>query len=60
MTDLPRAFDESMVQDSFPDESLFLIDSSDPWYGDILIYLQTQHFRPNLSKDDRRCIRHQS
>ena len=27
--------------DSLPDDSLFLIDSSDPWYGEILVYLQT-------------------
>jgi hypothetical protein len=60
MIDLPRVIDESVVQDSLPDESLFLIDSSDPWYGDILIYLQTQCFHPQMSKDDRRRIRHQS
>jgi hypothetical protein len=51
MTDLPRVHDESVVQDSLPDESLFLIDSSDPWYGDVLIYLQTQHvFNLNYQK----------
>eukprot|EP00253_Pinus_taeda_P034168 PITA_34168 len=32
----------------------------DPWYGDILIYLQTSSFRPGTSKDARRRIRHQS
>ena len=25
--------------DSFPDEHIFLISTSDPWYGDIIIYL---------------------
>jgi len=59
MIDLSRAFHESMVQNSLPNESLFLIESLNPWYGDILIYLQTQCFQPNLSKDDRRCICHQ-
>jgi len=49
-----------MVLDSFPIESLFLIDSFDPWYGDILIYLQNQRFQLNASKDDRRRIGHQA
>ena len=49
---------KSMVQDSLPDESLFLIDSSDSWYWDILIYLQTQHFQLDLSKYHCRCIHH--
>eukprot|EP00253_Pinus_taeda_P002987 PITA_02987 len=32
----------------------------DPWYGDILIYLQTSSFRPGTSKDAQRRIRRQS
>jgi hypothetical protein len=44
MIDLPQAFDESVVQYLLPDESMFLIESYNPWYGDILIYLHTQHF----------------
>eukprot|EP00253_Pinus_taeda_P006813 PITA_06813 len=32
----------------------------DPWYGDILTYLQTSSFCPGTSKDARRRIRHQS
>jgi hypothetical protein len=32
----------------------------DPWYGDILIYLQTLKLSQHLSRDDRRCIRHQA
>ena len=31
------------------DESLFLISTLDPWYGDIIIYLQTQNFWLELS-----------
>ena len=37
---------------------LFLISTTDPWYGDLLIYLQTQWFQPHLSCDDRHRIRH--
>ena len=35
-------------EDSFPDEHIFLISSSDPWYGDILVYLQTLKSSCNL------------
>ena len=44
MCDLPCASTESKPSDSFPDEFLFLISTTDPWYGDLLIYLQTQRF----------------
>jgi hypothetical protein len=50
--------------DVTPEESpikgyLFLISSSDPWYGDILIYLQTLKCPTSASCDERRCIFHQ-
>eukprot|EP00253_Pinus_taeda_P017487 PITA_17487 len=45
---------------SHSDETLFLISTLDPWYGDIIIYLQTSSFRPGVSKDARQRIRHQS
>lgn len=41
------------------DESLFLISMSDPWYGDIIIYLQTQKYRPNTSHSEQRRTRYQ-
>jgi hypothetical protein len=48
-----------------PEESpipgdMFLIASSDPWYGDILIYLQTLKSPTSASRDERRRIRHQA
>jgi hypothetical protein len=57
---LPRADEIIEPRDSLPDESLFLISTSDPWYGDILLYLQTQRFHPNISREERQCIRHHS
>jgi hypothetical protein len=42
--DLPSTETENVAEDSLPDESLFLISSDDAWYGDIIIYLQTQTF----------------
>jgi hypothetical protein len=60
MSEFPRENEEPMITDSFPDEHLFLISSSDPWYGDILIYLQTLKFSPHYSWDDQRRIHHQA
>jgi hypothetical protein len=58
--DFPYSETKNVVVDSLPDESLFLISSDDIWYGDIIIYLQTQNFQPNLSSTDRRRIRYQA
>ena len=58
MCDVPCASMESEPSDSFLDEFLFLISTTDPWYGYLLIYLQTQIFQPNLSCDYYRHIRH--
>jgi hypothetical protein len=46
--------------DSLPDKSMFLISTLDPCYGDIILYLQTQHFHPDISHDESRRIRHHS
>jgi hypothetical protein len=58
--DFPHTDVETEPFDSLPDESLFLISTSDPWYGDILLYLQTQRFWPDVSRDERHRIRHHS
>jgi hypothetical protein len=58
--DLPPTTIENMEEDSLSDESLFLISSDDTWYGDIIIYLQTQNFWPDLSITDHRPIRYQA
>jgi hypothetical protein len=57
--DFPYSETENVAADSLSDESLFLISTNDLWYGDIIIYLQTQTFRPTLSSTDRRRIRYQ-
>jgi hypothetical protein len=41
------------------DEHVFLISSFDPWYEDILVYLQTLNFTSTYSRYDQRHIRHQ-
>ena len=58
--DFPYTKTENVAEDSLPNKSLFLISSDDLWYGDIIIYLQTQTFRPDLSSTDRHCIRYQA
>jgi hypothetical protein len=39
---------------------MFLITSSDPWYKDILIYLQTLKCPTSASHDEHRRIHHQA
>jgi hypothetical protein len=51
---------ENVVEDSLPNESLFLISSDDLWYGSIIIYLQTHTFQPDFSSTDRHRIRNQA
>ena len=41
IAEFPTEEDVAIEDDSFLDEHIFLISTSDPWYGDILIYLQT-------------------
>ena len=49
MCDFPNTETETVVEHLIVDESLFLISTLDPWYGDIIIYLQTQTFWPELA-----------
>ena len=56
----PNIKSETVAKNPIADESLFLISNLDPWYGDIIIYLQTQTFRPELSHSDLQRIQYQS
>jgi hypothetical protein len=58
--DFPHSATKTVAVDSLPDESLFLISTDDIWYRDIIIYLQTQSFRPALSSVERHRIRYQA
>jgi hypothetical protein len=58
--DLRHTDEDTEPSDSLPIESLFLISMPDPWYGYILLYLQTQRLQPNISCDERPRIRHHS
>ena len=51
--DFPSKDEELVCEDTFVDEHIFLISNLDPWYGDIIIYLQTLKVPTHLSRDER-------
>lgn len=60
MCDFPRTNTETVAEEPIVDESLFLISTLDPWYGDIIVYIQNQSFQPEISRSQQRKIRFQS
>ena len=60
LCNLPSSSNNETSEETIMDESLFLISSSNPWYGDVIIYLQTQKYRPNTSRSEQKRIRYQS
>ena len=58
--DFPSEVEELVCEDTFVDEHIFLISMFGPWYGDIIVYLQTQRTPTHLSRDERRQLRHVS
>ena len=53
MCDFPNTDIETIEEHLIADKYLFLISTIDPCYGDIIIYLQTQTFWPELSQSQR-------
>ena len=41
ISDFPNLDEEEVHEDSLVDEHIFLISTTYPWYGDIIVYLQT-------------------
>ena len=60
ISDFPSEEEEEVYEDTFVDEHIFLISNLDPWYGDIIIYLQTLKVPTHLSRDERRRLHHVS
>ena len=60
ISDFPSEEEEEVCEDTFFDEHIFLISTLDPWYGDIIIYLQTLKVPTHLSRDERRRLCHVS
>ena len=60
LSDLPRNSEDVSYDESLVHDHLFLIDSSNFWYGTIIIYLQTPKFSSDVSHEERRHIHHQA
>ena len=54
ISDFPSVEEEEVYEDTFVDEHIFLISTLDPWYGDIIVYLQMLKVPTHLSQDERR------
>ena len=52
----PTEENVAVEDDSFPDEHVFLIATSDSWYRDILIYLQTLKYPSTSTREERRKL----
>ena len=52
ISDFPSEAKELVCEDTFIDEHIFLISTLDPWYRDIIIYLQTLKVPTHLSRDE--------
>ena len=52
LSDLPKNSEDISYDESLVDDHLFLIPSSDLWYGTIIVYLQTKKFPSNVSHED--------
>ena len=60
MYELPSNKEETIEEDSWVDEHLFLIATTDPWYGTLITYLQTQRIDAQFSSIERCRIRYQA
>jgi len=60
ISELPRIDDDNDEEPTFIDENLFLISSSNPWYEDYLVYLQTLKLPSHLNSDEHQRIRQNS
>ena len=56
--DLPSLDDDEIQKYFFVDKHIFLILTTDPWYSDMNIFIQTLKVPPNLSWDEHRFLRH--
>ena len=52
IAEFPVEEDVAIEGDLFPNEHLFFISTSDPWYGDILVYLQTLKYPAASSREE--------
>ena len=53
LSNFPSFEEEEVYEDTFIDEHIFIISTLDPWYKDIIIYLQILKVLTHLSRDER-------
>ena len=53
ISNFPNLEEEEVYEDSFVNEHIFLVSTVDPWYEDIIMYLQTLKVPTHLSRDER-------
>ena len=56
IVEFPVEEDVAIEEDSFPDEHIFFISTSDPWYRYILVYLQTLKYPAAFSWEEHRKL----
>ena len=56
ISNFPSEAEELVCEDTFINEHFFLISNLDPWYGDIIVYLQTLKVPTHLSHDEQRRL----
>jgi hypothetical protein len=60
ISELPVESGDVMPEESPIRGDMFLIASSDPWYGDILVYIHTLKCSTSASRDEHHRICHQA
>ena len=55
---LPSLDDDEIQKYFFVDKNIFLIFTTNPWYSDMNIFIQTLKVLPNLSRDEHRLLRY--
>ena len=56
IAEFPVEEDVAIEKDSFPDEHILFICTFDPWYRDILVYLETLKCPATFSWEERRIL----
>ena len=56
VSELPRSKEEKVKEESLADKHLFIISTTDPWYGTLITYLQIQRINSQLYSIERRRI----
>jgi hypothetical protein len=56
LSHIPKTDDSLTIEDQFPDEHLFVVDTKPPWYVDVANYLAAGRLSTHLSSKERQLI----